>query len=218
LKIHFEDQHLIVLEKPAGLLSQGDVSGERSLVDELRDHFGRHYVGLVHRLDRNTSGLMVVAKRTKSADRLTAQLQSGKLERRYLAWLEGRVGEVGKDLRWENWLIKDEAKNEVRALASEAPKPSSNAKKAALTLVPLRESSHRGQAITLCRFQLETGRSHQIRAQSAFQGHPLVGDRKYGSQVDFARPALHSCWIEFEHPLSREPLRFESPLPPELDF
>jgi 23S rRNA pseudouridine1911/1915/1917 synthase len=74
-RILFEDQHLVVLSKSPGLLSQGDHSGEASLVDLLRTHFGRNYVGLVHRLDRNTSGLMVVAKRSKSAERLTDQLQ-----------------------------------------------------------------------------------------------------------------------------------------------
>src|SRR6476646_8222582 len=89
-KIIFEDPNLIVLSKPAGLLSQGEHKGDPNLVDWLRIYLGRPYVGLVHRLDRNTSGIMVVAKRTKAAQRLTEQLQSGKLERTYLAWLEGK--------------------------------------------------------------------------------------------------------------------------------
>ena len=76
-RVLFEDQHLIVLSKEPGLLAQGDSSGEVSLVDLLRTHFGRNYVGLIHRLDRNTSGLMVVAKRSKSADRLSEQLRTG---------------------------------------------------------------------------------------------------------------------------------------------
>ena len=87
-EILFEDQHLIVLSKAPGVLSQGDISGEPSLVEHLREHFGRHYVGLIHRLDRNTSGLMIVAKRSKSAERLSDQLQNGILIRKYRAILE----------------------------------------------------------------------------------------------------------------------------------
>ena len=90
-EILFEDQHLIVLSKAPGILSQGDISGEPSLVDLLRTHFGRNYVGLIHRLDRNTSGLMIVAKRSKSAERLTEQLQNGILVRKYRAILEGSL-------------------------------------------------------------------------------------------------------------------------------
>jgi 23S rRNA pseudouridine1911/1915/1917 synthase len=212
----FEDVHLIVLDKPAGLLSQGDSSQEASLVDLLRQWFGRHYVGLVHRLDRNTSGIMVVAKRSKAAERLTLQLQDGRLERRYLAWVEGVPGPEGSVHRYENWLIKDEAANESRAYPSLAPKPAPNARRAALELRVLKNGSRSGVALSLCEFRLETGRSHQIRVQAAFHGHPLVGDRKYGSRVAFPRPALHSHWIAFEHPISHERLEFECP-PPE-DF
>src|SRR6476620_8069363 len=103
-KIIFEDQHLIVLSKPAGLLSQGEHKGDENLVDWLRAYLGRPYVGLVHRLDRNTSGLMVVAKRTKSAQRLTDSLQKGDLERTYLAWL---VGNLKETVQWQHSLVKD---------------------------------------------------------------------------------------------------------------
>src|SRR3954466_7112299 len=117
-KILFEDQHLVVLSKPAGLLSQGEKTGDENLVDWLRGYFGRNYVGLIHRLDRNTSGLMVVAKRTKSAQRLTDALQDGSLKRTYLAWV---VGDLRAPTTWEHWLLKDEAKNVVRAVAKETP-------------------------------------------------------------------------------------------------
>lgn len=208
----FEDPHLIVLNKAAGLLSQGDHSGEPSLVNLLREYFGRHYVGLVHRLDRNTSGVMVVAKRTKAAERLSAQLQDGRLVRRYQAWLEGQVGAVGSSLHWENWLIKDPVKNETRALALSSQKPHPEAKRAALKL----EVKEILGGLTLCEFELETGRSHQIRAQAQAHGFPLVGDKKYGAQNAFSRPALHSSWIAFEHPISHQTMAFECPLPPEL--
>src|SRR3954468_14683249 len=106
-RILFEDTHLIVLAKPAGLLSQGEHTGGENLVDWLREYLGRPYVGLVHRLDRNTSGIMIVAKRTKSANRLTEALREGALEREYLAWVEGAC-EPGREFRGEHRLLKDE--------------------------------------------------------------------------------------------------------------
>src|ERR1700722_17281453 len=102
--ILFEDQHLIVISKPAGLLSQGEKTGDENLVDWARAYVKRNYVGLVHRLDRNTSGAMVLAKRTKSAQRLTDSLQKGELTRSYLAWVQG---EVREKTRWRHFLLKD---------------------------------------------------------------------------------------------------------------
>ena len=100
-QIIFEDPHLVVLAKPAGLLSQGEVTEDFNLVDWLKVYFGRNYVGLIHRLDRNTSGIMVVAKRTKSAQRLTLSLQKDQIERSYLAWV---MGTLNGDLHWRHWL------------------------------------------------------------------------------------------------------------------
>lgn len=218
MRILYEDPHLVVLSKPAGLLSQGDASGDEDLVSQLRVHFGRHYVGLVHRLDRNTSGLMVVAKRSKSAERLTQALQSGKLKRNYQAWLCGELR--GPPQRWSHYLIKDEATNTVRiGRAGQA-----GAKEASLTVTPLSCHRYRGTPISLAKFVLETGRSHQIRVQAAASGFPLVGDRKYATRPeipdilkDFHRPALHSFEIEFPHPMSHEVMRFEDPLPADLE-
>lgn len=212
--ILFEDAHLIVLSKPAGLLSQGDSSGEESLVDWLRKHVGRNYVGLIHRLDRNTSGVMVVAKRSKAAERLTRALIEGAITRTYLGWVEGSVpGEV----RWQHRLVKDEAKNEVRALRP-GSQDEPGAKEAVLTARSIRSGAWRGREVTLLEFCLETGRSHQIRVQAATEGHPLLGDRKYahGKPADFPRPALHSHRLEFPHPMTGERMRFEAPMPADL--
>ncbi len=118
-EIIFEDAHLIVLSKPAGLLSQSDISGEESLVDWLRQYFGRHYVGLIHRLDRNTSGIMIVAKRTKAARRLTESLQSGEMERVYRAWVWGNL--VKKEM-WEDQLLKDTVKNKMKVVSKKNKK------------------------------------------------------------------------------------------------
>jgi 23S rRNA pseudouridine1911/1915/1917 synthase len=207
-RILFEDQHLVVLSKSPGLLSQGDHSGEASLVDLLRTHFGRNYVGLVHRLDRNTSGLMVVAKRSKSAERLTDQLQSGSLVRRYHAILYGEL-KSEKTIRWEHSLLKNEKTNEVKVVKKDVPK----SKVATLCVTPLKQIilPFETTPLTLARFELETGRSHQIRVQALASGYPLVGDTKYGNAKSltlFSRPALHSYSIEFLHPMTDEKMSF----------
>jgi 23S rRNA pseudouridine1911/1915/1917 synthase len=206
IKTIYEDQHLLVLSKPAGLLSQGDISGDENLVDVLRARFGRNYVGLVHRLDRNTTGLMVVAKRSKAAERLTSQLQSGELVRQYHAILFGKFEGVQ---RWEHSLLKNESTNEVRVVSPN----SKGAKLAVLKASAVKNLIHpqTQDLLTLAKFELETGRSHQIRVQSAAMHHPLIGDTKYGSAKSltlFSRPALHSCFLAFTHPLSKEKLEF----------
>lgn len=206
----FEDQHLIVLSKPAGLLSQGDISGEENLVDVLRARFGRNYVGLIHRLDRNTSGLMVVAKRSKAADRLSEQLRDGELERRYTAILWGEIKPAAQPLRLEHWLLKNEKTNEVRVVKQ----GQNGAKQAILYLQPIKTLAHpkTKDLLTLAEFTLETGRGHQIRVQTNAIGHPLIGDQKYGGDKSlslFHRPALHSCFLSFSHPMTRELMTFE---------
>lgn len=209
-RIVFEDTHLAVLVKPAGLLSQGESTGDLNLVDYLRGYFGRNYVGLVHRLDRNTSGLMVVAKRSKSADRLTQSLQNGSLVRKYQAWIQG---EMKTAARWEHSLLKDEKTNLVRVHPA--------GKKSALRAHPVSYSLMQNTPITLIELELETGRSHQIRVQASASGFPLVGDVKYGKDLsaaarDFGRPALHSHWISFPHPMSDEVLTFSEALPADM--
>lgn len=208
-RILFEDTHLIVLDKPPGLLSQGEVTGDKNLVDWLRQYLGRPYVGLIHRLDRNTSGIMVVAKRTKAASRLSASLVEGRLERTYLAWLEGRLAAPAT---WKHFLKKDEAKNLVRVVRSNG----GGAKEAILSVRPVGQGMWQGTPLTLAELKLETGRSHQIRAQASHEGHPLLGDSKYGSRAQFGRPALHSHRLRFDHPMSHEWVEFETPLPADM--
>lgn len=207
--ILFEDSHLIVLSKPAGLLSQGEHKGDPNLVDWLRSYLGRNYVGLIHRLDRNTSGIMVIAKRTKSAQRLTLSLQEGKLKRSYLAWL---IGTLPGEIRWTHQLTKDSSTNTVRVV-------SSGGKISALTVKPVKYQKFNQLALTLAEFHLETGRSHQIRVQASYEGFPLLGDPKYGMRhSSFPRVALHSHRLQFPHPMSGENLEFTDPLPLDLQL
>ena len=207
-RILFEDQQLLVLSKAPGLLSQGDISGVPSLVDLLKIHFGRNFVGLVHRLDRNTSGLMIIAKRSKSAERLTKQLQVGSLVRIYHALLLGTLT-LKKTIHWEHWLLKNNSTNEVKVVAPQTLA----AKNAKLLVTPLLNFSDPRTLtpITLASFELETGRSHQIRVQAKEAGYPLIGDTKYGNAKGmtlFHRPALHSCELRFLHPISGEKMSF----------
>ena len=210
-RIIFEDTHLIILSKPAGLLSQGDSSGDANLVDYLRKYLGRNYVGLVHRLDRNTSGIMVVAKRTKSAQRLTDSLQKGKLKRSYLAFVEG-VPPSSQIL--ENYLLKNEQTNEVRVVSKETP----GAKASRLEFKKLAQAQLHSKDVALLYVTLETGRGHQIRVQCSAAGYPLLGDQKYKAQIrEPGRPALHSYSLEVPHPMTQEVLSYKDPLPLELE-
>ncbi len=226
--IIFEDPHLIVLSKPAGFLSQGEATGDDNLVDYLRSYLNRHYVGLIHRLDRNTSGIMVVAKRTKSAQRLTLALQNDQIARTYLGWM---AGTLKREIRWTHFLKKDATRNLVQVCApGQQHAGRQEGKESTLTAKPVQYSVWNGIPITLTEFRLETGRSHQIRVQSAFEGFPLLGDSKYTGLVsrpqlterlqvrplELQRVALHSFQLKFPHPMTGEILQFEDPLPADL--
>ncbi len=208
-KILFEDTHIIVLSKPAGLLSQGDSSGDPHLVEWLQTYVGRNYVGLVHRLDRNTSGLMIVAKRSKAANRLTESLQKGLLERTYVAFVEGYTPEKAQ---LEHFLLKNEDTNEVRVVSA----ATKGAKRAKLSFRCFAHSQIQNKELSGLHVELETGRGHQIRVQCSEEGYPLIGDKKYGSKIPFERPALHSYTLKVPHPMTTELLSFKDTLPAEL--
>ncbi|MBY0472565.1 RluA family pseudouridine synthase [bacterium] len=216
--ILFEDTHLLVVNKPAGLLSQGEKTGDENLVDWCRGHFGRNYVGLVHRLDRNTSGILVIGKRTKSANRLTTALQEGKIFRSYLGLVLGDFGNR-TEIRWKHFLLKDENKNQTQVFREKKLGPPA-CKEALLQAQVLQSGSVDGNKISLLEIVLETGRSHQIRAQTAFEKHPILGDSKYGDSISArlaARTLLHSHKIRFPHPMTQEVLEFEAPIPEDMN-
>lgn len=210
-EILFEDNHLIVVSKPPGLLSQGEHTGDPNLVEWARKHVGRKYVGLIHRLDRNVSGAMVLAKRTKAAQRLTLALQEGKISRTYLGLV---VGNLQSRVKWVHSLVKDQKRNIVRVI--ENPN-STNPKTAIVSVVPVGKGQWLSQSLTWVEFHLETGRSHQIRVQAAHERFPLLGDPKYGKAIpSFTRPALHSFSIRFPHPMTGEEMHFIAPIPEDM--
>ncbi|MEZ4264844.1 MAG: RluA family pseudouridine synthase [Myxococcota bacterium] len=202
----FEDNHLLVLDKPAGLLTQSAEAGDDNLLERAREYVrrvgdkpGKAYVGLVHRIDRNVSGVVVIARTSKAAARLTKAFAGRDVDKRYVAVVEGLTAERG-ELR--DRLELDEASR--RSVRRE------DGKDARLEF----ERVGQGAGRSLLMVKLHTGRRHQIRAQLALADHPIVGDPLYGHWSDaIGRPALHAVSLAFEHPVRREPLTLSAPVP-----
>lgn len=210
IKIQFEDAHLIVIHKPENLLSiASEAEQEKTAYFQLTAYLrrgmdrARERVWIVHRLDRETSGLMVFAKTLEMKELLQKNWQAA--EKRYEAVVEGNLypdtGVFESDL--------DES-NPFR-VRSARPGPMT---RHAITHYRVIK---RGSGRTLLELKLETGRRHQIRVQLADAGHPIVGDEKYRAKTDpVKRLALHACALRFRHPQTGKELEFESPLPKEL--
>lgn len=213
LEVIHEDNHLLVVAKPAGLLSQGDASGDPSLVDLARDWLreryakpGNVYVGLVHRLDRNASGVVVLARTSKAAARLSACFRDERVDKTYLAVCEGRPQPASGAL--VHWLAgAGDARGVTRAEL--APFPGGRESRLGYRVL---ESAAGGSLVEV---RPETGRRHQIRAQMALCGHPLLGDVKYGAvrRLSGRRVALHALSLVIAHPVGGRAMRFECPLP-----
>ena len=206
----FEDNHLLVVEKPVNLLSQADHSGSPDLLSLLKDWIkqrdqkpGQVFLGLVQRLDRPVGGVMVFAKTSKAASRLADQVRQRTLQKTYLAVVAGVVDPPERTLT--DWLQKDHHSNTVRVVESGLPP----AKQAILHYERIAVHANK----SLLRIQLKTGRSHQIRVQLAHYGHPLLGDHKYGQALDLSGPALWSHQLQLLHPTLRKSLLFTSPPP-----
>ena len=240
LVIAYEDADLIIVDKPAGLVvhpAPGAPDG--TLVNALLHHCGgtlsgiggRLRPGIVHRIDKDTSGLLVVAKSDLAHHGLARQFAAHDLERRYLAvaygapdpadprlaHLAGISWEPGAVLRIEGRIGRHPGDRKRMAVLSEAGKP-------AVTRARLIErfGPESAPVASLVECRLETGRTHQIRVHLAFAGHPLVGDPVYGRRrgtgplAGFPRQALHAASLGFIHPISGEAMRFESPLPADM--
>lgn len=212
-----EDNHLLVVVKPSGLLTQSDAKGAASLLERMKERRktvekkpGQAFLGLVHRLDRAVSGVVVLAKTSKAAARLSAQFRDGTVRKRYLAVCEVREGKIGAGRRrgqaelWEDRLQKDRSLNRSRVVATDANQ--AGPAKTARTRATLLEQKGR-----LALFLLEplTGRSHQLRVQCAARGLSIVGDRRYGAATRFPGGiALHAHSITVAHPTLNAPIEF----------
>jgi 23S rRNA pseudouridine1911/1915/1917 synthase len=215
LSVVYEDEHLLVVDKPAGLVvhpAPGNWSG--TLLNALlaRDAGARNLprAGIVHRLDKDTSGLMVVARTRATMDKLVAMIAAREVARQYLA-LAHRPWEGPRQRRVEAPIGRD-PRNRLRMAVVDLQRHSG---KPAATVFELLQQAAQGCAM-LC--TLETGRTHQIRVHLAHVGHPLVGDPLYGgaAAAGLARQALHAFRLAFAHPVTAAPLAFHAPLPPDL--
>ena len=207
LKVIYEDNHVIVVIKPAGIPSQADKSGDVDMLTLVKEYIkekynkpGAVYLGLVHRLDRMTSGLMVFAKTSKAASRLSNSIREGDFKKEYLAVVTGKLQDGGK---LENYLFKDERTN-TSSVVDENKK---NAKLARLEYNVIGHTVHNNKEYSYVRIKLYTGRHHQIRVQFSHICHPLFGDIKYGGiKGDLA---LVACRLKFIHPTKDDVMEFE---------
>lgn len=212
-KQHFDilylDNHLLVVNKPAGILAQGDITGDADLLTlsktYLKQRFhkpGNVFLGLVHRLDRMVSGVTVFARTSKAAARLSAQFRDHTVEKKYMAIVEGRLQGAGA---CRDYILKGDRKSQI--VTPKTP----GAQYAQLLWNVLEQKT----SVTLLEITLVTGRHHQIRAQLSGMGNPVLGDRKYGSKENFYQKniGLHCFLLSLEHPVRKETLTWKAPLP-----
>ena len=203
LNILYEDKHIIVVIKPSGILSQEDITKDPDMLSLIKEYIkvneekeGNVYLGLVHRLDRMTSGIMVFAKRSKAAARLAEQVQNNTFKKSYIALVEGKVKETDT---LKNYLVKNE--KEVKSYVT-------NEVKGKLAILDYELIKYFDNT-SLIKVNLHTGRHHQIRVQFSNINHPLVGDTLYGSKIK-TNLKLHAYRLEFNHPMTNETLVFEN--------
>lgn len=202
MDVIYEDNHLFVVNKPCGQLVQGDQTGRSTLLDAgkawLKDKYGKPgnvFLALVHRLDRPASGVVVLARTSKAASRLSEEIRTRKPTKVYWAKVSGEVPEQGS---WSDRLERDEYSSRVVS--------SPHGKDARLKFRRMELTSNTSSV----EIDLETGRHHQIRVQFAHRKYPILGDKKYGSIHDFAPGsiALHAREFRIKHPTRDEELRF----------
>ena len=214
----YEDNHLIVAVKPPNIPAQSDITGDVSFFDNVKDYIkvkynkqGNVFLGLVHRLDRPVSGVMVFAKTSKAASRLSEAIRDRKFEKTYYAVVNGIL--LDKEGSLENYLIKKT--NKLGNIAQVVFENTKNAKIAKLKYNVLKENVIKN--LSLLKVDLETGRFHQIRVQLSNIGHTIYGDRKYGSYIKYDRDdvplALFAKSLKFPHPTKDEMVSVEADLP-----
>lgn len=211
-QIVFEDNHLLVINKKAGQLVQGDKTGDLSLLDLIKNFIkvrdqkpGNVFLGLVHRIDRPTSGLVIYAKTSKALSRLTQMVKNREIKKTY--WAVVPKTEIPKKQRLINYLQKNEKNNKATVF----PKATEGAKEAILNYELIKVLDN----FQLLEVDLETGRHHQIRAQLSKIGVPIKGDLKYGSARSNPDGGihLHARALEFIHPVTKESIKITAPVP-----
>lgn len=212
LPVIYEDNHLIGINKPVGMLVQGDETGDLPLPDLVKEYLrhkynkpGNVFAGLIHRLDRPVSGVVVLAKTSKALTRMNELFRSHNLSKKYWAIVTRQPQQP--EAKLVHWLVKDAARNIVKAYTKEV----ANSQRAELHYQLLAGSGRQ----FLLEVDLLTGRPHQIRTQLSSIGCPIIGDLKYGAPAPNpdASICLHSRTLRFEHPVSKTPVTLYAPLP-----
>jgi len=206
INILYEDNHLIVVEKPINIPVQADDSKDKDLLTMIKQYLkekyhkpGNVYLGLVHRLDRPVGGVMVFAKTSKAASRLSEQIRTRQFQKKYQAVV---LNDIDNNGTLKDYLLKDEKNNIVKV--------DSKGKEAILHYQKIAYKNN----MSLVDIDLETGRSHQIRVQFAHHGNPLYGDQKYNSKAVVGEQiALFAYSVKFKHPTTKDDMSFTLPLP-----
>jgi 23S rRNA pseudouridine1911/1915/1917 synthase len=212
LHVLYEDNHLLVINKSSGVLVQGDETGDKPLVEICKEYIKENYgkpgdvfLGVVHRLDRPVSGVVVFARTSKALERMNALFKNRETKKTY--WALVKVKPPRQEDTLVHWLVKDEKKNKTTAYIREHPEGS----RSELSYRILEQKS----GMYLLEVNPITGRPHQIRVQLSSIGCPIVGDLKYGfeSPTDDASICLHARQLHFIHPVKKEPLTITADLP-----
>ena len=212
LEVLFEDNHLVAINKPAGVLVQGDETGDKPLVDDAKAYIKRKYqkpgdvfLGVVHRLDRPVSGVVVFARTSKALSRMNELFRDRRTEKVYWAVVEKAPAIPSGTL--VHWLLKDEKKNKTTVYRQETP----GALRSELSYAKMASSG----GLHLLEVRPLTGRSHQIRAQLSALGCPILGDLKYGSgsPTGDGSIALHARQLSFLHPVKKESITIRAEVP-----
>lgn len=213
INIIYEDNHLLVVEKPVGIPVQEDKSKDIDMIRLLKDYriknenkSGDAYIGLVHRLDRPVGGIMVFAKTSKAASRLSEEIRNNTFHKTYLAVIKGIL--KNKEDTLNDYLIKNEKENKSYVTSKDKGKASS------LKYKVISEKDN----LSLVEINLITGRSHQIRVQFSSRNHHLVGDSKYGNNPNNIDIALFAQSITLVHPITKETLTFTLKVPNRYPF
>lgn len=208
LKVLYEDNHIIVVEKPVNIPSQGDKTGDVDMLTIIKDYIkekynkpGEVYLGLVHRLDRPTGGVMVFARTSKAASRLSEQVRNKEFEKKYLCIVDGKMEKEKGTMK--DYLLKNERTNTSKVV----PENTKNAKEAILDYEVVKYNEKIN--LSVVKVSLHTGRHHQIRVQFASRGHSICGDQKYGTRGRGKQLALWAYYLSFYHPTKKEKLEFE---------
>ena len=214
MQVLYEDNHIIIVYKQSGEIVQGDKTGDKPLSETIKEWIkekyakpGNVFLGVVHRLDRHVSGIVVFAKTSKALSRLNNMFRNGEVRKTY--WAMVQTAPNMPEATLTNWLVRNEKQNKSYVYNNEMP----NAKQAILKYKTIGQTEH----YTLLEVNLLTGRHHQIRCQLAAMGCPIKGDLKYGARR--SNPdgsiSLLSHKVEFIHPVSKQKIVVVSPLPTE---